>query len=358
MSRNNALKKKVLVGISGGVDSAVALALLKKNNYVVEAIFLRLTDNSQKTKESVKDAKKICKILNVSLQIKDARTSFKKTIIKYFLCEYAKGNTPNPCVFCNEQIKFKLLLEFAQKLKFDFVATGHYAKIKKIKTGEKIKYKLFAGASEKKEQSYFLYRLGQKQLAKILFPLGDYQKDAVRELAKKFNLPNFAKTDSQDVCFMRDNNLEEFLRKKIKLTKGKIVDTEKKVIGEHRGLALYTLGQRKGIEIGGTGPYFVVAKDLKKNLLVVTNNPNHPKLHQSKVALKQLSWTDACPKLPLAILVQTRYHNFLESAIIKTDEAKKTYWLEFKKPQKAVASGQSAVFYAKNGEILGGGIIK
>jgi tRNA-specific 2-thiouridylase len=359
MQKNESVsEKKVLVGISGGVDSAVALALLKKSNCAVEAVFLRLTDTSQKAKESLQDAKKICQLLAVPLHIKDARAVFEKTVIKYFLAEYAKGNTPNPCVFCNEQIKFKLLLALAKKLKFDFVATGHYARIKKVKDGAEIKYKLVEAKDEKKDQSYFLYRLKQEQLAKIIFPLGDYQKDDVRELAKKFNLPVFNKLDSQDVCFMQNNKLEEFLRKKIKLTKGAIIDTKNKIIGEHKSLALYTIGQRKGIEIGGSGPYFVIAKNLKKNQLIVTNNPAHPALSLKKINLKKLSWTDACPRLPLAVLVRTRYHNFLESAIIKTDKAKKAYWLELRKPQKAVAPGQSAVFYTKNGEILGGGIIK
>jgi len=252
-----------------------------------------------------------------------------------------------------------LLFEIAEKLKIKLVATGHYAKIKKITTSEKINYQLFPAIDQKKDQSYFLYRLKQEQLAKILFPLGDYRKEDVRKMAEKFKLPVFNKSDSQDVCFMADNNLESFLIKKIKLKKGKIIDVAKKVLGKHNGLPLYTIGQRKGIEIGGTGPYFVVAKNLKENILIVTNKLNHSALVQKKITLQEVVWTnDIEYVLPLAVLVRTRYHNSLVCAMIKNNPNKKTYQLEFEIPQKAISAGQSVVFYGKDEEVLGGGIIK
>ncbi len=351
-------QRKVLVGISGGVDSAVALALLKTAGYATEAVFLRLTADNKKTAKALSDAKKICKILGVTLHIKDARTLFRQKIIGYFVNEYAKGNTPNPCIFCNENVKFKLLLEIAKELKINLVATGHYARIKKIKNGKKLNYKLFPGIDSKKDQSYFLYRLKQRQLSRIFFPLGDYEKETVRNLAEDFNLPVFKKSDSQDVCFMHNGGLEDFLKKKTNLKRGVIIDTKGKILGEHHGLALYTIGQRKGVEIGGSGPYFVVGKKMKKNLLVVTNDLQDLALFRSLVKLKQVSWIGDCPKLPLEISVRTRYRNFLEYATIKTEKNKKKYWLEFKNPQRAISPGQSAVFYTKNREVLGGGIIK
>ncbi|MFZ2881717.1 MAG: tRNA 2-thiouridine(34) synthase MnmA, partial [Candidatus Moraniibacteriota bacterium] len=294
-------RKKILVGISGGVDSAVTLALLKANGYHVEAAFLLLSEKQDKANKSLADAKEICKILNVPLKIIDAKLKFRKKVIKYFLDEYSKGRTPNPCIFCNEHIKFKLLLKAAKELKIDYIATGHYAKIKRINKKGKLRYGLFQAKDEKKDQSYFLYRLKQEQLAKILLPLGDYTKEKIRELAKNFNLPVFNKEESQDVCFMDDNDLEEFLAKNVQLKKGKIMNTEGVVIGEHRGLLLYTNGQRKGINIGGSGPYFVVNKNLKKNTLIVTNNSIHEALSKTKINLKQISWIDDCPKLPLTV---------------------------------------------------------
>jgi len=351
-------QKKVLVGVSGGVDSSVSLALLKDQGYAVSAVFLRFWDIKGKNNKALADAKKACKILDISLKVVDARADFKKTVIRYFLEEYALGNTPNPCVFCNEKMKFKLLFETAKKLGIDFVATGHYASIKKSKTGGKISYKLFPGSDEKKDQSYFLYRLGQFDLARIIFPLGECEKAEVRKLAEKFSLTVFDKSDSQDVCFMAKGSLEEFLRKKIKLRKGKIINTEGRMLGEHKGLALYTIGQRKGIEIGGTGPYFVVTKNSRKNILIVTNKFNHPAIAQKTIKLKKVVWTTGIvSKLPVAVTARTRYHNPLISAIIKNNKNQKTCQVEFDVPQKAISPGQSAVFYGEDGEVLGGGII-
>ncbi|MCX6761821.1 MAG: tRNA 2-thiouridine(34) synthase MnmA [Candidatus Moranbacteria bacterium] len=359
----------VLVGISGGVDSAVTLALLKNKGYAVSAVFLRFWDSGGKNNKALVDAKKVCEILGVPLRIIDARADFKKTVIKYFLSEYEKGNTPNPCVFCNEKMKFKLLFAVAKKMGIELVATGHYARIMKhitynMKQGisnaeQELAYGLFPAKDISKDQSYFLYRLGQKELARIIFPLGEYEKDEVRKLAEKFRLPVFDKTDSQDVCFMDNGSLEEFLSKNIKLKKGKIVDLEGRILGEHKGLALYAIGQRKGIEIGGTGPYFVISKDMRKNILLVTNKLNHPAIVQKTIELEKVVWTSGIAlKLPLAVSARTRYHNPLFRAIIKKSKSEKTCQLEFAQPQKAVSPGQSVVFYGKNEEILGGGVIR
>ena len=352
-------QNKVLVGLSGGVDSAVSCALLKKKGYAVSAAFLCFWDGEGRTKKALVDAKKVCAVLDIPLEIIDLSSIFKKTVIKYFIDEYAKGKTPNPCVFCNEKMKFKLLLSTAEKKGIKMVATGHYAKIKKSKIGDAVVCKLFPAVDQKKDQSYFLYRLGQEVLSRTVFPLGGYKKEEVRELAKKFGLPVFDKGDSQDVCFMANGNLEEFLRKKINLKKGKIINTEGHVLGEHKGLPLYTIGQRKGINVGGTGPYFVISKDIKKNILTVTNDLDHPAITQKTIKLGKVAWTsDVVQDFPLPVIVRTRYHNPLVCAIIEKNQKAKKYQLIFDVSQKAVSPGQSVVFYSKDGEVLGGGIIR
>jgi len=352
-------QNKVLVGLSGGVDSAVSCALLKKKGYAVSAAFLRFWDGKGRTEKALVDAQKVCAVLAIPLEIIDLRAIFKKTVIKYFINEYAKGKTPNPCVFCNEKMKFKLLLKTAEKMGIEMVATGHYAKIKKSKIRDAVVHELFPAVDQKKDQSYFLYRLGQEVLSRTVFPLGGYKKEEVRALAIKFGLPVFDKGDSQDVCFMANGNLEEFLRKKIKLKKGKIIDTEGQVLSEHNGLPLYTIGQRKGIEIGGTGPYFVISKDMKKNILTVTNDLDHPAITQKTIKLEKVIWTSGMAQdFPLSVMVRTRYHNPLVCAIIEKNQKDKKHQLIFDVPQKAVSPGQSVVFYGEGGEVLGGGIIR
>jgi tRNA-specific 2-thiouridylase len=344
--------------MSGGVDSSVSCALLKNMGYAVSAAFLLFWDVEEKIKKALSDARIVCESLNIPLTVIDARADFKKTVIEYFLAEYVCGKTPNPCVHCNAQLKFRLLLEMAKKMEIDLVATGHYARLKNVKAGNRISYELLPGNDGKKDQSYFLYRLGQKELARIIFPLGEYQKADVRKLAEKFGLPVFDKIDSQDVCFMADNNLERFLAKNINLKKGKIIDTEGQLLGKHRGLPLYTIGQRKGIEIGGTGPYFVVAKDMKKNNLIVANDLKHLAIARKAIKLLDVVWTRGItPKFPLAVLARTRYHNPLVCAIVKSDKGEKTCQVKFDVPQKAISPGQSVVFYGKDGEVLGGGVI-
>jgi tRNA-specific 2-thiouridylase len=296
------------------------------------------------------------------LEIIDAQKKFKKEVVGYFLKEYGAGRTPNPCVYCNENLKFKMLFDLADKLKIDYVATGHYAQIKKQEVGSKKQgkkkkkhYQLLEAKDKKKDQSYFLYRLKQAQLSRLIFPLGEYEKTEVKKLAEKLKLPVFDKTESQDVCFLANISVEKFLEENIKLKKGKIVDAQGKVVGEHLGLPLYTLGQRKGINIGGTGPYYVIKKDGEKNCLIVTNKKEDLFLFSKFANLEELSWILSAPKFPAKVLAKVRYQSPLISAVIT--KQKNGCQIIFDKPQRAVTPGQSIVFYGKKEEVIGGGLI-
>ncbi len=365
------IRKKVLVAMSGGVDSSVAAYLLKKQGYEVIGLHLRLFKDEKKEKQ----IKKIAKAIGIPLVIKDARKEFKKKVVDYFLREYKKGRTPNPCVVCNREIKFKFLFQELSKIKADYVATGHYARLRReilnpkseIRNKSKIQnskflYKLFEARDKTKDQSYFLHTLKQKQLAKILFPLGNYKKEEVKKIATKLKLPA-NEEESQNVCFISEKYPNDFLKKYIRMKPGKIVDIKGNIIGQHKGLPLYTLGQRRGINIGGKGPYFAVRKNFRKNELVVASGRTISELFRSSANLDNVNWVGIKPNLPAHVLSQTRYHNPKVNAIIKSYNMKhkacsRIYKIEFEKPQRAVTPGQSAVFYTKKREIIGGGVIK
>jgi len=358
MMRNGVGKrKKIIVALSGGVDSAVAAALLKKQGHEVAGVFLNLGNWGNR---GLANAKKITAKLKIPLKVIDARKVFKKRVINYFLDAYKNGLTPNPCVVCNKEIKFDLLFRLMRKLKADYVATGHYARkvksqMSNVKSKEVFIYKLLQAKDKTKDQSYFLYRLSQKDLSKIIFPLGDYKKLEVKNLAKRMGLPT-AKEESQDICFVRDNGVNQFLRQCIKMKPGKIVDMDGNILGKHQGLPLYTIGQRKGIEIGGTGPYFVVGKDVQKNELIVTNDQR--KLLAKKFWVSRVNWVRPYTKIfrqrRFGVGVKIRYRADKFSAIIR--KSGNRYIISTKKKLRAVTTGQSAVFY-RNKEVLGGGII-
>ncbi|NQU83438.1 MAG: tRNA 2-thiouridine(34) synthase MnmA [Parcubacteria group bacterium] len=343
-------KQKVFVAMSGGVDSSVAVFLLKKEGYDVEGITMKTfcyKDAGGRKNccglEGILNAKKTCEILDIPHHVLDVSEKFKKEIIKNFISEYKSGKTPNPCVRCNQFIKFDELLKFIKKQKGDFIATGHYAQIKRTKNS----YKLFRGKDEKKDQTYFLYNLTQKQLSQILFPLGEYKKEEIKKIAKKYKLKTSEK-ESQEICFI-NTTLYDFLSKNIDAKPGKILTTDKEIIGNHRGLPFYTIGQRAGV--GGRGPYFVVKLDIKKNQLVVTNKLTDPALHSKELKVKNVNWiSDEGKKAS----VQIRYNDTPADATIK--KSGNFYLVKFKKPRRAVTPGQSAVFYKKE-ECLGGGII-
>lgn len=349
MKNNN---KKVLVALSGGVDSSLAAYLLKKKGFIISGLFLNLGQINEKEDRII--VKLIAKKLNIPLKIVNIKKEFKKEVIDYFLKEYARGNTPNPCVMCNKKIKFGLIYRLARKLKFDYLATGHY--IKKVKSkNEKIKTKLYIAKDKKKDQTYFLYNLKQRQLDYLLFPLGKYLKDDIIKMSKKLNLP-VSKKESQDICFLNglDHNL--FLKKHLSLKSGDIMTINGKKIGRHEGLPLYTIGQRRQIKIGGIGPFYVVKMNYKKNVLIVTNKFDDKILYKRELRLKNVNWiANQKPKLPIKCKARIRYLHPAQSCIILKEKNK--YKVKFLKFQRAITPGQSAVFYKRN-ELLGGGIIK
>jgi tRNA-specific 2-thiouridylase len=278
-------------------------------------------------------------------------------------------------VICNPKIKFAAIIKLADKLGIEYVATGHYARIfplpltpspasgrgcpDKIGAGEG--YKLFEAKDKNKDQSYFLYGLNQKQLARIIFPLGNYKKPEVKEMARKMGLPVFDREESHDVCFV-SGKLEEYLKKNLKLKRGKIVNQEGKILGEHQGLPLYTIGQRKGINLGGPGPYYVIEKNIPKNELVITDKEKDLNLFQKLMTVEKVNWISEIPEFPLKADIRIRYGHPAVRGIIRAHSKEhithnKILEVSFEKPQRAITPGQSAVFYAKNGEVLGGGII-
>ena len=350
--------------MSGGIDSSVAACLLKKAGFDIVGIFMKFwSESSEKglmgawnrccSPEAEKRARTIASYLSIPFYVLRFEREFKERIVDYFLEEYKAGRTPNPCVVCNKEIKFGLLLEKALALEADYVATGHYARLQKDRDG----IHLLQGKDKNKDQSYFLWQLNQGQLKHILFPIGNYTKDKVRKLAKKFKLPALDTRESMEICFIK-STINDFLRHYLKPKPGKIVNSREKIIGQHQGLYFYTIGQRKGIGFPG-GPYYVLDKDLKKNLLTVTKNEKD--LFKKELVAQNISWIlEKEPKLPLSIKAKIRYRHQPASAKIMKygtwNTRQKKYKAVFSQPQQAITPGQSLVLY-KGKELLGGGII-
>ncbi len=362
-------KKKVLLAISGGVDSSVSAFILKKQGYEVVGAFMKFWKESSKdtednkccSMESLRDAREVMNKIGGKLYVINFKELFKKQVVDYFIESYAMGETPNPCVRCNKFVKLGALYKKAEELGCDFVATGHYARIKRTrneaKNSKKYIYKLFAGIDKTKDQTYFLYNLNQEKLSKTLFPVGDMKKTKVSKMANKLGINAAKKKESQEICFVPDKTHYEFLRNKIQksLTPGPILFNNEK-IGEHKGLPLYTIGQRKGIEIGGVGPFYVLKCDYKTNTLFVTDKFDDDRLFSKSMRVKNISWiSGVASEIPFDCKIKIRYgHEAVDGKIISAQ--KDIVELEFEKPERAITIGQSAVFYLKN-EVIGGGEI-
>ncbi|MBU1165035.1 tRNA 2-thiouridine(34) synthase MnmA [Patescibacteria group bacterium] len=349
--------KKVAIAMSGGIDSSVTAALLKKQGCNCIGIFLKFWEDTSVPKkvenrccsaDSFQKAKRVASYLDFPLYTLNFKKDFKKQIVDDFLKQYKIGNTPNPCIRCNKFIKFDLLIKKARLLGCDYLATGHYV-INGQRTRDKEQV-LYRGKDKNKDQSYFLYNLNQNKLKQILFPLGSYTKTQVRSLAKKYKLPVSWDRESQEVCFVPEKRIESFLKRYLKLKTGNIVTTEKKVVGKHDGLALYTLGQRRGIKVGGIGPLYVVKKNKINNQLVVSKNINDKLLYKNEFKLKNINWVNEKPKENKIYDLVIRYQSKPIKCKIKNQK------ILLIKPAKLITPGQSAVIYEKN-KLIGGGVI-
>lgn len=359
------MEKKVFAMLSGGVDSSVAAVLLKKRSFAVTGIFMKNWGGESEYCTAMNDeadARRVAAKLEIPLYVLNFEKEYKQLVFDPFIEGLKKGYTPNPDVFCNEYIKFGVFLNAALALGADMVATGHYARVaRERKTkNEKRKtiYKLLKAKDEKKDQTYFLYRLNQFQLSKTLFPIGDYKKSEVRAMAKKLGLPNALKPDSQGICFIGQEPFSEFIARYVPLKKGIILNAKGKALGVHSGVARYTIGQRKGIGIGGFAePLFIAAKDIRYNRLIVVPNRD-PLLYTKTAKLARVHWISGKvgAKNEFTCNVRFRHQQALERARIRPiglDKAEVYFW----RKQRAVTPGQSIVFYQRN-EVLGGGVIR
>lgn len=350
--------KKVFVGLSGGVDSSVAALLLKEQGYDVIGVYMKnwsqdLPGMKCPWKEDYQDAKRVAVQLGVDFKVYDFEKTYFDKVVKYMLEGYKAGFTPNPDIMCNQEIKFKLFLETALEDGADYIATGHYAK---IKNGQ-----LMMAKDKDKDQTYFLHRVKSKALAKTLFPLADLTKAEVRQIAKKAGLVTASKKESMGICFVGKVSIKEFLEQYISQKPGKIIDQSagrKKAIGTHEGAFFYTIGQRHGLNVGGGLPYYVVGKNMKKNEVYVTSDLQDKRLWGKSMQLGSTHWINGAPKKNQKLTIRTRHRSSLVP-VKKLNPPKAdnlTAAVELEEEVRALTPGQSAVFYSGD-KVLGGGIV-
>ena len=398
MSREN--RKTVFVAMSGGVDSSVAAYLLKtglptgRQGYEVVGVFMRCYNIDGCAEKDAEDARRVAEHLKIPFYVWDFEEEYKKRVVEYMIEGYRKGITPNPDVMCNKEIKFGLFLKKALKMGADYVATGHYVRLRQSANNESntnlritnsqfvnsqcIRYSLMAARDAQKDQSYFLWTLTQEQLKHCLFPIGDYLKSEVREIARKAGLPTAEKKDSQGICFLGKVALPDFLKQYIPEKKGAVLTTTGQKIGEHNGAHFYTIGQRhigiskiknpargearQGQQKSNSTPFYVAEKNTKTNTIVVAEGSDNPALYKKEIELANVNYINPAvsemlhvPCSMFYVYVRVRYRQPLANAYIMYQGAR--IKLVFDRPQKFIAPGQSAVFYLKNGELLGGGVI-
>lgn len=353
-------KMQVVVAMSGGVDSSVAAALLVQQGFKVIGLMLRLWSEPGKecenrccTPDAMSQAKKVASLLNIPFYVIDAQSVFYSSVVQYFLKSYIDGNTPNPCLVCNREIRWGYLLEHALAFGGEYLATGHYVRLEQNSNGS---YFIKRGIDDTKDQSYVLHGLNQIQLSRSLFPLGNYSKKEVRQLAHDFKLPIADKEESQDLCFLADDDYRAFISRHISnpIITGVIINSQGDVLGQHSGLPFYTIGQRKGLGIYSSTPYYVIKKDMQKNALIVGNNEQR---HRKDLYAVQMNWISGAPPNDVFNAeVMVRYRTRSKSCTVHSIENHQIY-VNFDQPVKDITPGQAAVIY--DGEIcLGGGIIQ
>lgn len=357
-------KEKVIIGMSGGVDSSVSAALLLQAGYQVEGMFMKNWEeddlnSSCAADKDIKDAEDVCSKLNISLHKRNFSSEYWDFVFENFLSEYRKGRTPNPDILCNREIKFKTFIEHAEDLGSEKIATGHYVRKRQTDQG----YQLLKGIDSNKDQSYFLYTIGQKQLAYSLFPLGNINKIEVRKIAAQLQLKNHAKKDSTGICFIGEKNFQNFLSEYLQPNPGNIITLDNQVIGQHNGLMYYTIGQRQGLGIGGVKnrpdeAWFVLAKNHDKNTLIV-GQQSLEKEHFFSSALEAIDvhWiSEKQPVLPLQCKAKIRYRQMDQNCTVLVTSDPCRITVEFEQPQLTPTPGQSIVFY-QDEVCLGGAII-
>jgi tRNA-uridine 2-sulfurtransferase len=355
--------ERIVVGMSGGVDSSVAALLLKRQGYEVLGLFMKNWEDDDddehcSTRQDLIDCASVAEVIGIDLEVVNFSAEYKDRVFSAFLAEYSAGRTPNPDVLCNAEIKFKAFLDHAIALGAKRIATGHYARLREIEG----RFELLRARDLSKDQSYFLHRLNQGQLARVLFPIGEMKKTEVRKIAKEAGLHNFAKRDSTGICFIGERPFREFLNRYLPTRPGPVRTSEGRVVGEHIGLSFYTIGQRKGVGIGGVkdaagGAWYVCGKDLEKNQLIVVQGHDHPLLLSRTLRAEDLAWVSgAFPGTAAAYSAKTRYRQ-ADAACQARNSGEGGLEVEFADPQWAVTPGQSVVLY-RGEACLGGGVIQ